>query len=84
LPSYYNFISLTLNIDKMNWVYKLFRYNYTYYVQGTEERDSEYALLYVPEDASFNNNRSTLLNARHRKNYHEIDIESVVDLTIKF
>jgi len=68
----------------MNWVYKLFRYRYTYYVQGTEEQDIEYALLYVPEDASFNNNRSTLMNARYRKYDHEIDIESVTDLTIKF
>lgn len=69
---------------KDNWVYKLFRYTYTYYCQGTEEHDVEYALLYVPEDATFNNNRSTLLNARYRKYNHEIDIESVVDLTIKF
>ena len=68
----------------MNFVYKLFRYNYTYYVQGTEEQDTEYALLYVPEDASFNNNRSTLFQSRNEKNYHEIDIESVVDLTVKF
>ena len=68
----------------MNFVYKLFRYNYTYYVQGTEEQDTEYALLYVPEDASFNNNRSTLFQKRNEKHYHEIDIESVVDLTVKF
>ncbi len=68
----------------MNFVYKLFRYNYTYCVQGTEEQDTEYALLYVPEDASFNNNRSTLFQRRNEKNYHEIDIESVVDLTVKF
>ena len=68
----------------MNFVYKLFKYNYTYYVQGTEEQDTEYSLLYVPEDASFNNNRSTLFQRRNEKNYHEIDIESVVDLTIKF
>lgn len=68
----------------MNFVYKLFRYNYTYYVQGTEEQDTEYALLYVPEDASFSNNRSTLFQKRNEKNYHEIDIESVVDLTVKF
>lgn len=68
----------------MNFVYKLFRYNYTYYVQGTEEHDTEYALLYVPEDASFNNNRSTLFRRRNKKYYHEIDIESVVDLTVNF
>ena len=68
----------------MDFVYKLFRYNYTYYVQGTEEQDTEYALLYVPKDASFNNNRSTLFQKRNEKNYHEIDIESVVDLTVKF
>ena len=68
----------------MKWVYKLFKYSYTYYVQGTEEHGEEYALMYVPEDASFNNNRSTLLNKRHREYYHEIDINSVVDLTVKF
>lgn len=68
----------------MKFVYKLFKYNYTYYVQGTEEHGTEYALLYVPEDASFNNNRSTLFRRRNEKNHHEIDIKSVEDLTMKF
>ncbi len=68
----------------MNFVYRLFKYRYKYYVQGSEECGEEYALLHVPENASFNNNRSTLINKRHRADYHEIDIESVQDLTIKF
>ena len=68
----------------MKFVYKLFKYTYIYYVQGTKERDVEYALLYVPEDASFSNNRSTLFNEKYREYDHEIDIESVQDLTIKF
>ena len=68
----------------MNFVYKLFKYRYTYYVQGTEEIGEEYALLYVPESATFNNNRSTLIQKRDKKGIHEIDIESVIDLTINF
>lgn len=68
----------------MKFVYRLYSYEYKYHVQGTEERDVEYALLHVPEDASFNNIRSTLLNAKHRNYSHEIDINSVVDLTIQF
>lgn len=68
----------------MNWVYKLFTYTYTYYVQGSEERDTGYALMHVPENASFNNNRSTLMKARHIPDVYEIDLESVKDLTIKF
>lgn len=62
-------------------IYKLFKYSYKYYVQGTEEHDIEYALLHVHKNASFNNNRSTLINERHNSN-HEIDIESVEDMSI--
>ena len=69
---------------KIEFVNKLFKYTYTYYVQGTEERDVEYALMYVPKDATFNNNRSTLFNRKYRKYDHEIDIESVQDLTVNF
>jgi len=65
-------------------VYKLFKYKYRYYVQGTEEWDVEYVLLKVPEDASFNNNRSTLINNRYDEYFHCIDIESVEDMTIFF
>ena len=68
----------------MKKIYKLFSYTYIYYVQGTEERANEYALLHVSEDATFNNNRSTLLNERYKNYSHEIDIDSVVDLTIDF
>jgi len=68
----------------MEKIYKLFEYSYTYYNQGTEETDIGYALLHVPNDASFNNNRSTLLNNKHVEGSHEIDFESVKDLTIEF
>jgi hypothetical protein len=70
--------------SKLNWVYKLFKYKYTYHCQGTEEVAEDYALMYVPEDASFNNNRSTLMNKKHREYDYEIDIHSVEDLTIRF
>ena len=68
----------------MGLVYKLFNYTYTTYCQGTADRNEGYALLHVPEDASFNNNRSTLFNAKHREGFYEIDIESVEDMTIRF
>lgn len=68
----------------MKFVNKLFKYTYTYHVQGTKETDVEYALLYVPKDATFNNNRSTLYQARNVDYNHEIDFESVEDLTINF
>ena len=68
----------------MTFVYKLFSYSYIYYCQGTKEHGVEYALLCVPENASFNNNRSTLFANRNQKYNHEIDVESIVDLTIKF
>ena len=50
----------------MEFVYKLFKYSYRYYVQGTEEKSEEYALLRVPKNASFANNRSTLVNSVFR------------------
>jgi len=53
-------------------------------VQGSTEKDTEYALMHVPKDASFSNNRSTLINARYKKYSHEIDVYSVEDLTIQF
>jgi len=69
---------------KPNYVNKLFKYYYTEYCQGTADRGWEYVLLHVPIDASFNNNRSTLYANRHKKNVHEVDINSVQDLTINF
>ena len=68
----------------MEFVNKLFKYTYVYHVQGSEEVAVEYALLYVPQSATFANNRSTLFEKRHQEYYHEIDIESVEDLTINF
>ena len=68
----------------MKKVYKLFKYKYISYCQGTADKSTEYALLYVPDNASFNNNRSVLYSERHQDNYHEIDIESVKDLSIGF
>jgi len=65
------------------WESRLFKYNYTSYCQGTADRGVGYALLNVPRSTTFNNNRSVLMNSRHNDN-HEIDIESVEDLTIHF
>jgi len=64
--------------------YRLLKYRYKYFVQGSEENAEEYALILCPKDASFNNVRSTLFNERYKSYYHEIDIESVKDLTIKW
>ena len=69
---------------KEGFEYRLFRYIYTTYCQGTEDRNEGYALLHVPEDSSFNNTRSVLFNERYIKGVYEIDIESVEDLTIKW
>lgn len=69
---------------KEGWKYVLLEYNYTYYCQGTEEHDHAFALIHCPEDCSFNNIRSTLFNARYRKYDHEIDIDSVKDMTIEW
>lgn len=68
----------------MNSSYRLLKYMYKYYVQGSEEIAIEYALILAPENASFNNIRSTLLNNRHKEHTHEIIIESVEDMTIKW
>jgi len=61
---------------------KLFKYTFHSHCQGSRDRGVEYALLHVHEDASFNNNRSHLILQRHEDYNHEIDIESVEDLTI--
>jgi len=68
----------------MEFVNKLFKYRYENYNQGSIHTHTEYALLNVPEDATFNNNVATLVENRHVEYYHEIDISSVEDLTIKF
>jgi len=64
--------------------YRLLKYTYKYFVQGSEEHAEEYALILCPKTASFNNVRSALFNQRYKEYYHEIDIESVKDLTIKW
>ncbi len=64
--------------------YRLLKYSYKYFVQGSEEHSEEYALIHCFKDASFNNVRSTLFNERYKEYTHEIDIESVKDLTIKW
>ena len=63
--------------------YRLLKYDYKWYCQGTRERASEYALIYAPEDASFANVKSALIDQRHNKHDHIIDFESIEDLTIK-
>lgn len=68
----------------MDFVYKLFKYEFSYGCQGTMDKGIEYALLHVPEDASFSNNRSTLYQEKHQEYYHEIDYDTIQDLTIQF
>ena len=68
----------------MNFVYKLFSYTYKYDCQGTDEYAKEYALLHVPENATLANNKSTLYKKRNQKYHHEIDFDSIQDLTITF
>ena len=67
-----------------NWVYKLFKYEYKYDCQGSDEYGVEYALLHVPDDATLANNKSTLYQKRNVKWSHEIIYESIQDLTIQF
>ena len=68
----------------MEWSYRLLKYEYKWYCQGTEEWATEYALIYAPADASFNNIRSVLFKQRHNDYNHIIDINSVKDLTINW
>lgn len=68
----------------MKKINKLFKYSYYSLCQGDMEIGVEYALLHVPEDATFNNNRSVLMSRRYKKHTHEIVLDSVQDLTINF
>ena len=77
-------IVMGLEHGNMKRVNKLFKYTYHTYCQGTRDRGEDYALLYVPDDASFSNNRSTLFNEKHIEGVYEIDIHSVEDVTIKW
>jgi hypothetical protein len=69
---------------KENWKYVLLEYNCTTYCQGTADRGHDFALIHCPEDCSFNNVRSTLINARHIEGVYEIDIKSVKNATIEW
>ena len=69
---------------KEGWKYVLLEYDFTEYCQGSADRGRTMALIHCPEDCSFNNIRSTLFNKRYRKNYHEIDIDTVIDVTIEW
>ena len=60
----------------------LLRYGYEYHCQGTAERAIDYALIYAPEDAAFNNIRSRLMMQKHREYSYEIDVDSVENMTI--
>jgi hypothetical protein len=69
---------------KDNWKYVLLEYNYSTYCQGTEDHNQGQALIHCPEDCSFNNIRSTLINKKHREGIYEIEINSVKDVTIEW
>lgn len=68
----------------MNWVYKLFRYTYISHCQGTVDSNEGYALLHVPIDDTFNDNRATLFKGRNKNYDHEVDIKSIEDCTVNF
>jgi hypothetical protein len=68
----------------MEWKYVLLEYNYSTYCQGTEDHNVGQALIHCPKDCSFANIRSTLFNKKHREGIYEIDINSVVDVTIEW
>ena len=71
-------------IMKEGWKYVLLEYVYITYCQGSEDRNSGIALIHCPEDCSFNNIRSTLINKKHHEGVYEIDIHSVRDVTIEW
>ena len=65
-----------------NKIARLFKYNYVYYVQGTKEYDVGYAQLIVPATNSFRQNKELLYTQRYERYNHEIDPDSIEDLTI--
>lgn len=76
--------SVGLRKEKFEMEYRLLKYTCTEYCQGSADKGEEYALIKCPSNASFNNVRSTLIKERHIVGVHEIDINSVKDLTIKW
>jgi len=76
--------SVGLKKEKFEMEYRLLKYTFTEYCQGSADRGEEYALIKCPSNASFNNVRSTLIKEKHVEGIHEIDINSVKDLTIKW
>ena len=68
----------------MNLIYKLFKYQYHYYNQGTKEIDVEYVLLHIPENIDIYDIKELLYQQRHDHYNHNIDLDSIVDLSIKF
>jgi len=60
----------------------LLGYQYIYHCQGTKETANDYVLIHAPDDASFNNIRSRLVNAKNHPYNYEINIESIENLTI--
>jgi len=68
----------------MEWKYVLLEYDFIEFCQGSEDRGTTMVLIHCPADCSFNNIRSTLYQKRHRENYHEILIDTVIDVTIEW
>lgn len=68
---------------KENWKYVLLEYDYISYCQGTADREHTMALIHCPEDCSLESVKGLLFQRKNRYN-HNIDIESVVDVTIEW
>ncbi len=73
-------------IKKDSFVIKprLLKYRYKQVSQGTADQAIEYAFIYAPQNATFNNVRSVLMKEKYKEHYHEIDLNSVEDLTINY
>ena len=69
---------------KEGWKYVLFEYDYITYCQGTADRNHGFALVHCPEDCSFANARSVLINKKHIEGVYEINIKSVEDVTLEW
>lgn len=67
----------------MEMTTSLLSYTFHTYCQGTRDHGFAYALVHHPSDASFNNIRSRLFEAKHRDDFYEIDVDSVEDCTIR-
>lgn len=66
----------------MEFEYRLLKYTYKHYVQGDYDRVETYALIHCPRNVTFADVKNILFRQKHREYFHEIDMNSIQDLTI--